>query len=100
GEIAKLAGPDAPLLELGSGASRKVRLLLDAMQPCRYLGIDISRDFLIDSTRRLATDYPWLEVHAASADSSAPLEVPDHFAPARPRAFCPGSSIGNFAPPH
>ncbi len=99
-EIADLAGPDAPLLELGSGASRKVRLLLDAMQPSRYLGIDISRDFLIDSTRRLAADYPWLEVHAACADFSTPLQLPDDFAQARPLAFFPGSSIGNFDPPH
>ena len=99
GEIAALAGPDAPLLELGSGASRKVRLLLDAMQPCRYLGIDICREFLIDSTRRLAADYPWLEVHASCADFSRPLHLPADFAGTRPLAFFPGSSIGNFDPP-
>src|SRR5690606_42084696 len=68
------------------------------MQPCRSLCVDISRDFLIDSTRRLATDYPLLEVHAACADFSTPLQLPDDFAQARPLAFFPGSSIGNFDP--
>ena len=97
-EIARLAGPDAPLLELGSGASRKVRLLLESLQPSRYLGIDISREFLIDSTRRLAADYPWLEVHAACADFCRPLRLPHSFTRARPLAFFPGSSIGNFEP--
>lgn len=97
-EIARLAGAETPLLELGSGASRKVRLLLEALQPSRYLGIDISREFLIDSTRRLAADYPWLEVHAACADFCRPLRLPQAFRRARPLAFFPGSSIGNFEP--
>lgn len=97
-DIVRLAGPEAPLLELGSGASRKVRLLLEALQPSRYLGIDISREFLIDSTRRLAADYPWLEVHAACADFCRPLRLPQAFTQARPLAFFPGSSIGNFEP--
>ncbi|GAB2795613.1 L-histidine N(alpha)-methyltransferase [Halomonas shantousis] len=98
GDIAALAGQEATLVELGSGASRKVRLLLEAMRPSSYLGIDISRDFLLDSTRRLAADYPWLEVHAACADFSQRLAWPDDMACERPVAFFPGSSIGNFDP--
>lgn len=97
-DIAHLAGAETPLLELGSGASRKVRLLLETLQPSRYLGIDISREFLIDSTRRLAADYPWLEVHAACADFCRPLRLPQAFKRAKPLAFFPGSSIGNFEP--
>lgn len=98
GEIAALAGGDCLLVELGSGASRKVRLLLEALRPAAYLGIDISRDFLLASTRRLARDYPWLRVHAACADFSQPLRL-DH-CPTQPRrlGFFPGSSIGNFEP--
>src|SRR5690606_39782678 len=92
------AGP--PRLALGSGAARKLRLLLAALQPSRYLGIDIRRDFLIDSTRRLAADYPWLDVHAACADFCRPLRLPQAFRRARPLAFFPGSSIGNFEPAH
>ncbi|MDI5932737.1 L-histidine N(alpha)-methyltransferase [Halomonas kalidii] len=97
-EIASLVGPESLLVELGSGASRKVRLLLEAMRPSRYLGVDISRDFLLQSTRRLAADYPWLEVHAAWADFSERLRVPAGVEGRRAVAFFPGSSIGNFAP--
>src|SRR5688572_27515930 len=64
-EVAQLTGPDCALVELGSGASRKVRLVLEALRPGAYVGVDISREFLLQSTRHLAHDYPWLEVHAA-----------------------------------
>lgn len=97
-EIADRVGPGTVLVELGSGASEKVRLLLDALHPRAYLGIDISRDFLLESTRRLAHDYPWLSVHAACADFSQPLSL-TYPPPDLPRlAFFPGSSIGNFTP--
>ncbi|MBE0487535.1 MAG: L-histidine N(alpha)-methyltransferase [Halomonas sp.] len=97
-EIASLVGPESLLVELGSGASRKVRLLLETLRPSRYLGVDISRDFLLQSTRRLAADYPWLEVHAAWADFSARLRLPTGVEGRRVVAFFPGSSIGNFTP--
>ncbi|MCG7600835.1 L-histidine N(alpha)-methyltransferase [Halomonas sp. McH1-25] len=98
GDIADVVGKDATLIELGSGASRKVRLLLEAVRPTSYLGIDISRDFLLNSTRRLAADYPWLDVHAACADFSQRMTLPTGMACEHPVAFFPGSSIGNFAP--
>ena len=97
-DIADVVGKDATLIELGSGASRKVRLLLEAVRPTSYLGIDISRDFLLDSTRRLAADYPWLDVHAACADFSQRMTMPTDMTCEHPVAFFPGSSIGNFAP--
>ncbi|MGR2738928.1 L-histidine N(alpha)-methyltransferase [Billgrantia sp. Q4P2] len=97
-DIAEVVGRDATLIELGSGASRKVRLLLEALHPACYLGVDISRDFLLESTRRLAVDYPWLEVHAACADFSRPMAWPEGLSGERPVAFFPGSSIGNFTP--
>ncbi|MBV7561442.1 L-histidine N(alpha)-methyltransferase [Pseudomonas sp. sia0905] len=96
--IAELAGRNASLVELGSGASRKIRLLLEALRPARYLGIDISREFLDICTRRLAADYRWLDVHALCADFSQPLKLPAEALGQRPLAFFPGSSIGNFDP--
>ncbi|MEJ2382281.1 MAG: L-histidine N(alpha)-methyltransferase [Gammaproteobacteria bacterium] len=98
-DIAALAGPGTVLVELGSGASRKVRLLLDALRPAAYVGVDISRDFLLHSTARLAQDYPWLPVHACCADFSRGLSLPALEPDARRKlAFYPGSSIGNFEP--
>ena len=97
-EVARLAGPDCTLIELGSGASRKIRLLLETLRPRHYIGVDISREFLIESVRKLASDYPWLEVHAACGDFSQALGWPDVAASGRRLLFFPGSTIGNFEP--
>jgi dimethylhistidine N-methyltransferase len=83
-------------VELGSGASKKIRLLLDILRPAAYLGIDISREFLLKSTRRLACDYPWLEVHAACLDFSQPFELKWYPKELNKLVFFPGSSIGNL----
>jgi len=96
-EIARLIGPGSVLIELGSGASKKVRLLLEALRPAAYVGVDISREFLLGATGRLARDYPWLRVRAVCADLCAPFPALEM--PAGQRvAFYPGSSIGNFDP--
>jgi dimethylhistidine N-methyltransferase len=97
-EIATLAESRTMLVELGSGASKKVRLLLDALRPEAYMGIDISKDFLLQATQRLSRDYPWLEVHAVCADFSQELDLPEFSEGCRKLAFFPGSSIGNFDP--
>jgi dimethylhistidine N-methyltransferase len=96
-EMAELLGRNSYLLELGSGSSIKIRLLLEAVRPRIYVPMDISREHLIDSAQRLAKDYPWLTVHAACVDYSKPWDIPD-FGPGRYNAFFPGSSIGNFDP--
>lgn len=97
-QIRDIVGPGCNLIELGSGASRKVRLLLERLRPASYLGIDISEEFLLHSTHRLAADYPWLEVHAACTDFSEQLQLPEDFALDHPLVFFPGSSIGNYTP--
>ena len=97
-DIARLSGRGAVLVEFGSGAAEKVRLLLEALSPAGYLGIDISSEFLTAATARLARDCPWLPVHAACADFSKPLSL-DYPPPESKRlVFFPGSSIGNFTP--
>ena len=97
GEIAQHIGPDCIMVELGSGASEKARLLFDSLKPTGYMGVDISEEFLLEATSQLARDYPWLEVHAICADFSTTLKIPDHYEQ-RHVAFYPGSSIGNFEP--
>lgn len=97
-DIEKLVGKNATLVEIGSGASRKVRLLLEHMEITSYLGIDISRDFLLESTGQLAADYPWLEVHAACADFCQHITLPEGVREGPLVGFFPGSSIGNFSP--
>jgi len=96
--IADFLGQDCLLLELGSGSSQKIRVLLDALKPAAYMPMDISREHLLGSAQALAADYPALEVHATCADFAADFELPycpEHLSRV---AFFPGSSIGNFEP--
>ena len=57
----------AELVELGSGAGRKIRLLLAAMARAGRLDscvlLDINTHFLTESARALATDFPGLLAH-------------------------------------
>ncbi len=99
-EIARQLGEHTLLLELGSGSSLKIRVLLSALQPSVYMPLDISRDHLLESASALAEDYPHIEIHAACADYSSELKLPE-FPEDMPKvAFFPGSSIGNFDPLH
>jgi L-histidine Nalpha-methyltransferase len=100
-EIAELMGSGRHVIEFGSGASRKIRVLLDALhEPAAYTGVDISREHMLHAVAALAEAYPQIEVSAVCADYTRPFEVP------RPRArpaakrvgFFPGSTIGNFSP--
>ena len=100
-EIARLAGDGCVLIEYGSGSSRKIRILLDALNGrCQYVAIDISRQQLIESTARLAAEYPAIDAIAVCADYTRPFELPAETRPAAGRriVFFPGSTIGNFTP--
>jgi len=98
-EVATLIGHNCTLIELGSGASRKIRLLLETLRPRHYVGVDISRQFLQASVQQLAQDYPWLQAHAVCADFTDCVDLPAIAAPGRRVVFFPGSTIGNFDPP-
>ncbi len=92
---------DSLLIEFGSGSSRKIRILLDAIPELRaYLALDISKEHLVHCCRNLAGLYPQLPVIAVCADFCQPLELPDlgELSQARRVAFFPGSSVGNFEP--
>lgn len=101
GEIAELIGRGAHLVELGSGASVKIRTLLNALPDlAQYTAVDISRDFLLQSAITLAEDYPGLDVAAVCADYTSTFEIPPprNRQSSRTVAFFPGSTIGNFTP--
>jgi dimethylhistidine N-methyltransferase len=98
-EMAHCIGPHAVLVEFGSGASHKTRLLLDALQSPRvYVPIDISTDMLMSSVRALAVRYPQLDVRPLAGDYMHELELPLSNGERELRivAFFPGSTIGNF----
>jgi L-histidine Nalpha-methyltransferase len=98
GEIAAQIGPKAAIIELGSGASLKTRLLLDQLEdPCAYVPVDISREQLLDAAGLLARDYPSLRIVPLCADFTRPFELPEQISGARQRVvYFPGSTLGNF----
>lgn len=65
------------LVELGSGAGRKVSLLLDAIRAGGLLTscvlLDINATFLEDSAHRLAADYPEMLVRGVQGDFTRDL---------------------------
>ncbi len=100
-EIAARVGPRARLIEFGSGASTKVRLLLSALdQLSSYVPIDISGSMLHQAASAIAADFPALAVIAVCADYMEPLRLPALVAATRDRrvGFFPGSTIGNLLP--
>ena len=98
-EILQQAGENNVLIEYGSGASTKIRLLLDALKPQAYVPLDNSKDFLYDSAIQLKKLFPWLEIHATCLDYRHPATLPKKLSNhAKKVAFFPGSSLGNFAP--
>lgn len=99
-EITRALGPRVQLIEPGSGAGTKTRLLLDALEdPVSYVPLDISKEHLRAVAESIHRDYPDLQVQPVCADFVQPIHVPD---PARPPerrvVFFPGSTIGNFHP--
>lgn len=97
-EMADLVGRKVLLVELGSGSSYKIRVLLRALKPAVYMPVDISREHLLESVASLAQSFDELEIHAVCADYSAPFALPLDANSGGRAAFFPGSSIGNFEP--
>ena len=91
--------PGAALIEFGSGASTKTRLLLAAApQVAVYIPMDISADALAPAAEAIRQAFPALEVAPLVGDFTQPIALPDA-AHGRPRTgFFPGSTIGNFPP--
>ncbi len=98
----KAAGDISALVEFGSGSGCKTRILLDAAGKNRpnnlsYIPVDISGEFLYNSSRALMQDYPGLSITAIAAEYNDAISM----LPPRsgPRLFLfMGSNVGNFDP--
>lgn len=99
--MAAALGRGVRLIEFGSGAGIKTRLLLGALaEPVAYLPVEISAAALETSLARLSEAFPALECLPVCADFSADFPLP----PTRSRArrsvlYFPGSTLGNFDTP-
>lgn len=99
GEIVRASGC-SELVELGSGAATKTRLLLDAMAEAGtlelYVPFDVSEEMVARVARELTEHYPGLRVHGVVGDFMTHLgKIPE--GGCRLAAFL-GGTIGNLQP--
>ena len=98
-EWAPRFGADAALVEFGSGASEKTRIVLDAAPDlAAYVPIDISPDALDAAASRIRDAYPALDVFPVVGDFLALGDLPQGPGRGRKVGFFPGSTIGNLTP--
>lgn len=96
---AKRFGVDATLVEFGSGASEKTRIVLDAAPDlAAYAPIDISADALDAAAARIAEAYPKVKVTPLVGDFLRLGALPAGAGRGRKVGFFPGSTIGNLEP--
>jgi len=98
-DIARASNADT-LVELGSGAADKTRVLLDALTSAnslqRFVPFDVSEGILRSSSAKLLEDYPDLSIHGIVGDFEHHLnEIPSE---GRRLIALLGGTIGNFAP--
>jgi len=98
-DIVRASGA-SELVELGSGAATKTRILLDAMEEAGtldlYVPFDVSEAMVARVARELADLYPTLHVHGVVGDFLSHLgEIPE--GGQRLAAFL-GGTLGNLAP--
>ena len=99
-KIAMHVGPEARVIEPGSGEGIKSRIILSALErPSCYVPIDVAREQLMRLAGLVRTQFPKMEVQPVVGDYTQPFElpVPQHEV-SRSLVFFPGSTIGNFEP--
>jgi len=98
-DIVTLTGADE-LVELGSGAATKTRVLLDAMERAKqlrfYVPFDVSEGIVRRVAQELVEEYEGLQVHGVVGDFLANLEhIPDG---GRRLVVILGGTVGNMGP--
>src|SRR3546814_10311109 len=73
-------------------------LLLSQIDPSAYVAVDISGDFLRESSAVLSEAFPDLPVRPVEADFNDPVDLPRDLAGLPRLGFFPGSTIGNLDP--
>ena len=98
-QIVSISGAEE-LVELGSGAATKTRVLLDAMRQAGqlqfYVPFDVSEGIVRRVAQELSTEYEGLQVHGVVGDFLAHMEhIPEG---GRRLVIFLGGTIGNLSP--
>ncbi len=86
------------VVEFGSGSSVKTPLVLRHVDPAAYVPIDISGEFLRQSSADLQSLFPDLPIVPVEADFMNPIHLPAGIPAGARTGFFPGSTIGNMVP--
>jgi L-histidine Nalpha-methyltransferase len=96
--IAQAVGTGRTLVDLGAGNCEKAGRLFAALQPSRYVAVDISVEFLRNALNCLQREHPQMPMLGVGLDFSQALDLPTEVGQEPRTLFYPGSSIGNFTP--
>lgn len=99
-EIARAVGSSRTVIELGAGNCQKAKVLCELISPARFLAVDISEAFLHDAVAELRLSFPHVDIQAIATDLTSDIVLSANWPAERRLVFYPGSSIGNFDPPH
>jgi dimethylhistidine N-methyltransferase len=98
GRIAEMVGPGRAVVEFGSGSSVKTPLLLRELAALAYVPLDISGEFLRETSVELAAKFPDLPIIPIEANFMRPVRLPGSVIDLPKLGFFPGSTIGNMVP--
>ena len=92
---------NSALVEFGPGDMSKIRYLLPDIRPKKYIGIDISEEEVKNEGKKLANEFPWVDVISVCDnfynENKITVELLDSIK--EPKiGFFPGSTIGNIEP--
>tara|TARA_B100000029_G_scaffold42576_1_gene39545 strand:+ start:554 stop:1483 length:930 start_codon:yes stop_codon:yes gene_type:complete len=93
-QINKIFGNDLTFVEFGSGSTEKIRILLNKKVKF-YVPIDISFDFIKESSKKLLKSFPNLKILPTYYDYTRYIRLPKNISKSKIGFFL-GSSIGNF----
>jgi len=97
--FARALGPRVRVVEPGSGAGVKTRMLLAQLAaPAGYVPIDINGEQLDANARALRRELPDCDVQPIHGDFTEPFALPAAPHADRTLVFFPGSTLGNFEP--
>lgn len=96
-DLREFAGPAPILIEYGAGAGVKTELVLGALSaPQGYVPVDVAREYLLRTARRIERHFPSLWVRSVERDFLSAFAMPRCMPAGRRVAFFPGSTIGNL----
>jgi len=93
-EINLIFGNNLTFVEFGSGSTAKIRILLND-QVKFYVPLDISFDFINQSSKKLFKSFPKLKILPTYCDYTKYIKLPKNISKTKIGFFL-GSSIGNF----